>query len=194
MMPTSDGQSLRIALLNTADYAGGAETIARTLRNGLRKRGHDAKLWVGRRHRESDNEYTFLLPCNSAERDTAQRYARKGFFNLGLPSSVRFSNSAALENIDIIHLHNLHGHYFSMTAVPRLPERAPLVWTFHDFFPITGGCAFPFECSRWTYQCGSCPQLGHYPLVTAHDRTRRMHAMKRKIFPMRSLRSRLCES
>lgn len=181
-MASSTDRSLRITLLNSADYAGGAESVGRMLADGLHERGHDCVLWVGRRRASADADHIREIPCTSMQRHVAHRYARKGFFNLGLESSVRFCASAALTDIDLVHLHNLHGHYFSITALPSLVKRVPLVWTFHDFFPITGGCAFPFECQRWLSVCGPCPQLGRYPLVTRYDRTRRMQAIKRRTF------------
>lgn len=181
-MSTSATRSLRIALLNSADYGGGAENVARTLRDGLEHRGHTATLWVGRNRRGLSSSGTRALPVTESQRQSAMRFARKGFFNLGLRHSESFCASAALEGVDVVHLHNLHGHYFSITAVPELARRAPLVWTFHDFFPITGGCAFPYDCSRWRSQCGDCPQRGRYPLVTQHDRTRRMQSIKRRVF------------
>lgn len=181
-MSTQRCGSLRIALLNTADYAGGAETVVRLLRDGLRRRSHHAELWVGRRRRKGDREYTRQIPCTGAQRAIAQRHARKGFYNLGIPASLAFCESDALLNIDLIHLHNLHGHYFSIADVPRLAERVSLVWTFHDLFPITGGCAFPLDCERWLSRCGSCPQLGSYPISGDLDRTRRLQSIKRRVF------------
>lgn len=181
-MPTNKDKRLRIALLNSTDCAGGAETVVRLLRDGLYGRGHDTVLWVGRRRGKGDEERTHELPCSPSERRVGQRYASKGFFNLGLPSSLNFCSSSALSGVDLVHLHNLHGHYFSITALPSLAERVPLVWTFHDFFPMTGGCAFPFQCERWKEKCGSCPQLGQYPIATKFDRTRRMQSIKRRTF------------
>ncbi len=179
---TGKGRSLRVSLLNAADYAGGAESVARMLRDGLRARGHRTVLWVGRRRRKEDAGHTRRIPCTTSQHRAAKRYARKGFFSLGLPSSLCFCESPVLSGIDVIHLHNLHGHYFSITALPRLADRVPLVWTLHDFFPITGGCVFPQECDRWMSRCGSCPQQGVYPIGTEFDRTRRMQSIKRKTF------------
>ncbi|MGB2985273.1 MAG: glycosyltransferase [Phycisphaerae bacterium] len=182
VMGRTETDKLSVALLNAIDQGGGAEAVARMLRDGLRRGGHEAELWVGRLRGEAGATHTHAIPSTLAQRRTAQRYARKGFFNLGLPSSSSFCTSSALANVDIVHLHNLHGHYLSITALPLLARRAPLVWTFHDYFPITGGCAFPSDCQRWLTRCGSCPQLGEYPLVTKFDRTRRMQSIKRKVF------------
>lgn len=181
-MTSRTGKSLSVALLNSTDYAGGAESVVRMLLDGLRCRGHEAVLWVGRQRIKKNTEHTHRLPCNASQRRAAKRYAEKGFFNIGVPASQSFCRSTALSGVDLVHLHNLHGHYFSITDVPRLTERAPLVWTFHDFFPITGGCVFPHDCDRWMSQCGSCPQQGRYPIATKFDRTRRMQSIKRQAF------------
>ena len=181
-MTSTTGRPLSVALLNATDYAGGAESVVRMLRDGLRCRGHEAVLWVGRQRSKDNAEHTRRLPGKAFQRRAAKRYAEKGFFNIGLPASLSFCQSTALSGVDLVHLHNLHGHYFSITAVPRLTERAPLVWTFHDFFPITGGCVFPYNCDRWMSRCGSCPQQGQYPIATEFDRTRRMQSIKRQAF------------
>lgn len=63
---------------------------------------------------------------------------------------------------DIIHLHNLHGYYLNIEILFHYLATAniPVVWTFHDCWPMTGHCAyFTFvECDKWKTQCFSCPQ------------------------------------
>ncbi|MGD2110167.1 MAG: glycosyltransferase [Phycisphaerae bacterium] len=173
---------MRIALINNLDHGGGAERVVRSLREGLRTRGHDVTLWVGRRRTQDDRVGTQVLGRTEAERLAAHRYARKGFYGLGIRSSDRFVESNALAGHDVVHLHNVHGHYLSLTAIVRLAQRFPLIWTFHDFFPITGGCAFPCECDRWMTTCGHCPQAGRYPVGPFADRTRRLLGVKRELF------------
>ena len=71
---------------------------------------------------------------------------------------------------DLIHLHNIHGFYLQVEVLFRyLKERGiPVVWTFHDCWPITGHCAH-FEaagCEKWKAGtgCHNCPQhLQAYP-------------------------------
>lgn len=171
---------MRVSLVNTAEHGGGAESCARLLRDGMIARKHEAVLWVGRK--PVVGPHTKLIPAEPGDELTASRYAAKGLFGLGLTASQRFVKSDALTGVDVVHLHNVHGHYFSLDAVSGLAQRAPLVWTLHDYFAITGGCAFPFSCDRWSASCGSCPELGRYPIATQIDRTRSMLAIKRKIF------------
>ena len=40
----------------------------------------------------------------------------------------------------------------------------PVVWTVHDFWPLTGHCASPTGCpDLWKEGCSSCPHLDNYP-------------------------------
>jgi glycosyltransferase involved in cell wall biosynthesis len=62
-----------------------------------------------------------------------------------------------------VQLHNLHGSYFSFTALPALSRRRPIVWQLHDQWAMTGHVAYSLDCERWRSGCGSCPYLGEYP-------------------------------
>ncbi|MDE6278049.1 MAG: glycosyltransferase [Muribaculaceae bacterium] len=87
-------------------------------------------------------------------------------------------------------LHNLHGHYLNLRLfVRRLQQEArrgvEIVWTMHDFWPVTGHCAFlPHEgCLRFTEEaggCRDCPMTKAYP-ASIVDRSARNFARKRAL-------------
>jgi glycosyltransferase involved in cell wall biosynthesis len=87
---------------------------------------------------------------------------------------------------DIIHLHNIHGYYINIEILFRYLKDAniPVVWTFHDCWPMTGHCAyFTFVgCDKWKTQCFSCPQKKGYPSSYFLDRSKQNHKQKRKLF------------
>lgn len=66
---------------------------------------------------------------------------------------------------DIVHLHNLHGHYLHYPTLFSALERLdiPVVITLHDLWLLTGRCCFPDECQRWTQTCRHCPDRSKYP-------------------------------
>ncbi|MCH7839966.1 MAG: glycosyltransferase [Planctomycetes bacterium] len=66
---------------------------------------------------------------------------------------------------DILHLHNLHGHYFDLRALPALSRNVPVVLTLHDAWLLTGHCAHSFDCQKWKTGCGECPDLTIYPAI-----------------------------
>lgn len=58
---------------------------------------------------------------------------------------------------DIVHLHGIGHGFLPIGAIRRLAK--PLVWTLHDSWAFTGGCHLPGACTRYSGDCGRCPQL-----------------------------------
>jgi glycosyltransferase involved in cell wall biosynthesis len=67
----------------------------------------------------------------------------------------------------LVHIHNLHGYWINQKKILiGLAELdIPIVWTLHDYWPITGHCAYFEEsgCEKWRVTCEDCPQIGRYP-------------------------------
>ena len=70
------------------------------------------------------------------------------------------------KSADVVHLHNLHGHYFDLRALVDLSQRVPVVITMHDAWLLSGNCAHSFTCDKWQTGCGSCPDISIYPGLT----------------------------
>ncbi len=87
---------------------------------------------------------------------------------------------------DIIHLHNLHGYYinikvlFDFLAVTNIP----VVWTFHDCWPMTGHCVYfdSVSCNKWETECFGCPQTDEYPASFGFDRSKKNYFVKKVLF------------
>lgn len=95
------------------------------------------------------------------EPSRAIRRAR-GYEDFSFPATL-----GVLENTlpDIVHLHNIHGGYFDLCALPELCSRVPVVITAHDQWLSTGHCAHPVDCSKNNLQqrCDVCPHLDYPP-------------------------------
>jgi len=61
---------------------------------------------------------------------------------------------------DILHLHWINWATLNIEALSKCLR--PIVWTFHDLWPMTGGCHYPGDCNRFVDHCGRCPLLGSY--------------------------------
>ncbi len=69
---------------------------------------------------------------------------------------------------DLVHIHNLHAAGWDIELVQLCLRHAPVVWTLHDLWAVTGSCAYPMDCARFRSGCdASCPQLGVYPTLPA---------------------------
>jgi glycosyltransferase involved in cell wall biosynthesis len=87
------------------------------------------------------------------------------------------------DSFDVVHIHSLFG-WVDLESVFRLiPCHTPIVWSLHDFEPITGGCIYPGECAGWETSCAKCPQLR--PGLSW--RTRRNHRIKSALFGKRRI-------
>ena len=86
---------------------------------------------------------------------------------------------------DVIHLHNVHGYYLNIPILFKYlrDSQIPVVWTFHDFWAITGHCAIVDEttCSKWKDGCGHCPMISIYPKAFM-DRSHSNHVKKNELF------------
>ncbi len=88
-------------------------------------------------------------------------------------------------NPDVIHLHNIHGYYINYDVLFRYLKEAnkPIVWTFHDFWPITGHCVhFYFNgCEKWKTGCHHCKFHTEYPFSII-DKSERNYQLKKNLF------------
>ena len=88
-------------------------------------------------------------------------------------------------NPDIVHLHNIHGHYLNYRMLFNYLKKknCQVVWTFHDCWPITGKCAHftAIKCEKWKTGCYDCPQLDRYP-DSERDRSRKSYLEKKAAF------------
>jgi glycosyltransferase involved in cell wall biosynthesis len=80
---------------------------------------------------------------------------------------------------DLINLHWIAGFVDYGSFFARVSGHIPIVWTFHDMNPFTGGCHYDEGCGRFVERCGGCPQLGSKDL---HDLSRQIWRRKRNIF------------
>jgi len=90
------------------------------------------------------------------------------------------------EEPDILHCHNLHGHYFDLRVLPWLGRQVPVILTLHDAWLLSGHCAHSLDCERWRTGCGSCPYLSIYPAIrrdaTAYNWRRKQEIYAKSTF------------
>jgi glycosyltransferase involved in cell wall biosynthesis len=169
---------MNILMINTVNGGGGAGRGSARLAEALQAAGHRVNAIVGG-VTGSDvvgRRYGWWRD------DAIAKYLRAlGIEDCGRLSSFGWRFLAEYAEADVIHLHNLHGDYLSMLALPIWGWDKPLVWTLHDQWAVTGGCINSFGCDRYRQSCGRCPQVGGYA-VGARDRTRLMKGLKNWLF------------
>jgi glycosyltransferase involved in cell wall biosynthesis len=175
--------NLRIAQLSKADRGGGgASRVAEELAVALYKAGHDVTHYASRA--QNFNGFCRPLYGQNCLMRTAIRKANTLLRLTGLAEITPFEllplKISNISRFDLLHFHDLSSAISPFTLF-WLSRRQPVVWTLHDCSPFTGGCLYPMDCMRYKDSCGSCPQIGTWPLDSIFDGTRVMHAIKRML-------------
>lgn len=156
---------LRVAVISDQGSTGGAGVSASRLARALRTGGHRvAFLYRGDFWADPDCAHE-LMPVHHARRWAGRAWAlrRCGPTRALAQASWVRAIGHALDGFrpDVISLHNLHSAEWDIEIVEAALTRAPVVWTLHDMWPLTGSCALPGECRRFASSCDrSCPQAG----------------------------------
>lgn len=86
---------------------------------------------------------------------------------------------------DIVHIHNIHDHWLNYKILFEYLNQTNIkvVWTFHDFWAITGHCPHFVQmgCKNFETECHNCPYTKGklFPLI---KRTRRNFLLKKHLF------------
>lgn len=120
--------------------------------------------------KESPIDGVYLHKPNFIDRVFTRRlrnYVLKYFFlnqypqKKALPWSTLLMAENPLKKIDksinIVHLDWIANNFVDLNKLKSI--KVPIVWTFHDVWPLTGGCHCNLNCDKWVSGCGGCPQL-----------------------------------
>ena len=65
-------------------------------------------------------------------------------------------NHPAIKDADVIHVHWTHLGMLSLKTIVELSRIKKVVWTYHDWWVMTGGCHLPQSCEEYQNQCNNC--------------------------------------
>lgn len=163
---------MNILHINLADQMRGAAKAAFRLHKAQMKSGQASHMLVG--YKKKNRPEIEMLPVRETPRQNIffrlvnRLEERTGLQYLWQPWKKQFLRHPLARQADVINLHNIHSGYFSHRILPALSRMAPLVWTLHDLWSLTGHCSYPYlyDCERWKNGCGQCPALADYPPIS----------------------------
>lgn len=176
---------MNILFLNTTYLCGGAEKIANQIFDGMRAKGHQVYEIVSYHKRPEPLKEGMTVLYSGTVKLLLNRAITNNHGNDSL--TIPYSKQAILrfikdKKIDVVHLHNAHGNFLGIRDIRAIADVCPIVWTIHDFWPLTGHCASPTGCPElWTEGCRRCPQLQNYPPLRK-DVSHRLWAEKAAAF------------
>ncbi len=172
--------SSNISIINTYDIGGGAAKIAyQLLHNPINN--FDFQLFV--KYKKTEESHVIILKEPNLNRITRWFLEMERFgdwLDFSKTNALNLLTSDFYNQSKIIHLHNLHGGYFSYASLPALVSSKKVVWTLHDDHLLTGHCASSLSCENWKKGCGNCPDLSIYPPIK-NDNTKNLFIEKQKV-------------
>jgi glycosyltransferase involved in cell wall biosynthesis len=169
---------LKVLVVNNIDVKGGAYRASYNIHNALLKTGIESSFY----------DYSHL--CSEFVRNTSHSLDRlilrcyphrkePDFFS---PSKIGINirKEVVFKEVDIINLHWINGGFLSLKSVDWIMSLGkPVVWTMHDFWPISGGCHLNRGCLKFKEHCGACPVLGS---IKENDLSGKIWEQKKKIY------------
>lgn len=154
---------MNVSFVNNQYHLGGAETVVHQLWNGLNLLGHKTSLYVADGKSYPANVTPFYPRLLSKLYHSRFQRLTEFFFPRFALTNKNFRKIAEGSS-DLVHLHNFHGNYATVSSLAHVATRKKFVWTFHAFWGVTGGCDHPKNCLRYQDCCGHCPQVGQWPI------------------------------
>jgi len=178
-------------LVNTYDLHGGAARAVYRLNQGLQHRGVESKLIV--KSKTSDDPTVIqaspkrLSKLQKLVPIFRNRHLKQLMKGTEIPSRFSVSPDEVIGmdlhreintfKPDVVHINWICNDFVSLNDIARID--LPVVWTFHDSWPFTGGCHIPFQCKGYASRCGKCPLLNSQ---YEHDLSRWIFECKTKCF------------
>ena len=160
---------MRVLHLSTFHLSGGAGVAATRLNRALRKLGIESDLLADRSSQAE--KYVHELSGTTFKRKISWMLfvlERLFFLIYEKNSAIRYAFSPAkfgndltdhplVKNADVIHLHWINFGFISIKGLSKLLNLGkPVIWTFHDMWPMTGGCHHSGTCDHYQESCGNC--------------------------------------
>lgn len=170
---------MKVLHINTRCDKGGAATIAYNIHKYINEdTANSSRFAFGRGIKKDENciKVTNNLDVNLSAFSHRFLGDSKNFNNIGLLKKL-------ISEADIVHIHNLHGYYMNYEELINIVtnQNKKIIWTLHDQWPITGRCAFPYRCNKWTEGCYSCEYLKEYP-KSFIDKSEKLWMEKKMVF------------
>ena len=181
---------MKIIIVNTFAYGGGAAIASRRLMFALRKNGVDANMLV--RDKQNDDDDTISVNGSPFRRRlnffrfvwervviwVNNGFSRKNLFTVSIADTgMDISKCPEVLEADVIHLHWINQGFLSLKNIQELVGLGkPIVWTMHDMWPCTAICHLARTCTNFKSSCNNCPYL-KFP--GKHDLSARVWKKKR---------------
>ena len=130
---------MNILFINKNETWGGSAQVCQELINGLEAKGISVSFFVDKK--ESAKKNVFMIKNHKIKKFLSYLTSN----DLDYYSGNDITKTDEFKKADIVHLHNISGHFFKLATIKKIAETKPIVWTFHDMQPINHYFAHSFH-------------------------------------------------
>jgi glycosyltransferase involved in cell wall biosynthesis len=176
---------MRICQINTVYKSGSTGKIAKDLNDLIIKNDDESYIAYSRGEHLDKNCIKIGNSFDMKLHAVGTRiFDKHGLYSKG--TTLEFIKEIDKLDIDIFHLHNIHGYYLHYPTLFEYLKKInkPVVWTLHDCWSFTGHCSYYeyIDCDKWQSECHSCPQLSQYPASLLFDNSKNNFLLKKQYF------------
>lgn len=158
---TNSLKDLKIVQLNISDV-GSTGTIMFKICDEIKKRGGEvysfSRGWKKNNNTRNNHNFVGNYITNGFHALVGRQTGLNGY--LSIFSTIKLIRFLKKNDVDIVHLHNLHAFCYNIPILFRYlkASKIKVIWTFHDCWPFTGYCTYFLlsNCNKWTSNCASC--------------------------------------
>ncbi len=159
---------MNLAMFNESDCSGGAARAAYRFHTCFIQKGISSAMGVARKTGQDPSVTQLVSKAGRLgvkaghllSRLSVSSVSGAGMFSTA-EHGIDPASSSLLQDADIIVLHWVPVQFLSMKGIKSVLKLGkPVVWVLHDMWPVTGGCHYAGDCTRFMNSCGSCPLLG----------------------------------
>lgn len=177
--------NMKVVQINSCFGSGSTGKIAEGIMNVLDEKNIENYAFYGAG--TSENKKAFKMNGNLYLKFNILKtrlFGKHGFYSHF--ATFRMIKKLKKINPDVIHLHNIHGHYINVKMLFKYIKKNNIktIWTLHDCWAFTGHCAYfdTLNCEKWKNGCGECIGKSTYPISWIFDRSKTLYREKKKAF------------
>ncbi|MBR6061906.1 MAG: hypothetical protein IKP67_07505, partial [Spirochaetales bacterium] len=180
---------MKILHINLTDTSGGAAIAAMRLHKAMLKNGIVSDFLCYERS-ITDDEHILSFSRDKFLYNKAAHFLSNKIFKRKLSNKSGYFSSfhigtdimkiTDLSAYDVIYLHWINGSFINLKGLETILRIGkPVYWFMHDMFPITAGCHYSFDCSKYQTNCQRCPYMKH---PSSNDYAAQQFKKKKKLY------------
>jgi len=174
---------MKILQINTVYKTGSTGKIAKNLNDLIITNGWQSFIGYGRGKHKDKNAIKIGSKLDMYVHGVGTRiFDKHGLYSK--KATIEFIKKIDKLDIDIFHLHNIHGYYLHYPTLFEYLKNKKVIWTLHDCWSFTGHCSHYdyIGCNKWQNECYKCPQKNRYPSSFIFDNSKENFKLKKRYF------------